>query len=332
MSKLLTISIAAYDMERYITRTLDSLTDERIIRRLEIFVVDDGGTDGTLRIAETYAARYPESVFPVHKENGGYGTTVNYSVEHATGKYFKCLDGDDRFDREGLYRLVQALEDTDADVVVTPFCKETADGVLTPVTYSDPHGAVPFPVSQWQGERVFGMWALTFKTSVIRASRLTLPGGRLYTDQIYATIPFFSAGTMQVLDDAVYYYRVDRDGQSVSLQSRIRHSRDALANCEGLCRYFEENRSGCEAEGYLLRRIAVYHALAVRTLLLCPGGRDGARRVKAYDGRIRTISRDIYDQAGHMGKTGLMLRLLRGSGYMLYWPLKLLPAKWLNFK
>ena len=98
--KILTISVAAYNVEEYIRQTLDSLTDERVIGNLEIFVVDDGGKDSTLDIAKEYANIYPESVFPIHKENGGYGSTVNYSLAHAHGKYFKLLDGDDWFDTE----------------------------------------------------------------------------------------------------------------------------------------------------------------------------------------------------------------------------------------
>ena len=88
--KLLTISIAAYNVEAFIEQALSSVCVPEIIDRLEIFVVDDGGTDGTLDIARRFAERYPASVFLVHKENGGYGSTVNYSLAHATGK--DCCD------------------------------------------------------------------------------------------------------------------------------------------------------------------------------------------------------------------------------------------------
>ena len=100
--KTLTISIAAYNMEAWIKRALDSLLDKRVIDDLEVFAVDDGGTDRTLEIAKEYALQYPNSIFPIHKENGGYGSTVNYSVKHANGKYLKLLDADDWFDADGL--------------------------------------------------------------------------------------------------------------------------------------------------------------------------------------------------------------------------------------
>ena len=94
MDKILTISIAAYNVEKFLRSTLNSLCEQTVIEDLEIFVVDDGSTDETLCIAQEYEKKFPDSFFAVHKENGGYGSTVNYSIAHATGKYFKLLDGD----------------------------------------------------------------------------------------------------------------------------------------------------------------------------------------------------------------------------------------------
>ena len=88
MEKILTISIAAYNVGDYIKNTLDSLVVPEVMDKLEVFIVDDGGTDETLKIAKEYEEKYPETFHAVHKENGGYGSTVNYSIAHATGKYF----------------------------------------------------------------------------------------------------------------------------------------------------------------------------------------------------------------------------------------------------
>ncbi len=109
MEKLLTISIAAYNVEGYIRNTLDSLIVPEILDKLEVFIVDDGGNDNTLQIAREYESKYPETFHAVHKENGGYGSTVNYSIAHATGKYFKLLDGDDWYLSRNLKRLISCF-------------------------------------------------------------------------------------------------------------------------------------------------------------------------------------------------------------------------------
>ena len=104
-------------MEKYIRQALDSLLSCRHAQSIEIFVIDDGGTDHTLEIAKEYAWKHPGTVIPVHKENGGYGSTINYSIEHATGKYFKQLDGDDWFCADKLDDFICLLGNVDDDMV-----------------------------------------------------------------------------------------------------------------------------------------------------------------------------------------------------------------------
>ena len=99
MEKILTVSIAAYNVQNYIKKTLDSLLVGKI-DDLEILVEDDGGTDNTINIVKEYEKKYPNVVKLIHKENGGYGSTINKSIEIASGRYFKQLDGDDWYDSE----------------------------------------------------------------------------------------------------------------------------------------------------------------------------------------------------------------------------------------
>lgn len=120
MEKILTISIAAYNVADYIRGTLDSLICQDCMDDLEILVVDDGGRDETLQIVKEYEEKYPHSIFGIHKENGGYGSVINTSIRRATGKYFKQLDGDDWFETENLCDFVNLLRSIDADYVVTP--------------------------------------------------------------------------------------------------------------------------------------------------------------------------------------------------------------------
>ena len=117
LNKILTVSIAAYNVEAYIKENLESILASEAREDIEVLVVDDGGKDHTLEIAQTYEKKYPGIVYAVHKENGGYGSVQNYSIQHAAGEYFKILDGDDWVNAEGLTRLVNYLKahDTSPD-------------------------------------------------------------------------------------------------------------------------------------------------------------------------------------------------------------------------
>ena len=125
--KVLTISIAAYNVEKFINQTLDSLIDERIMDDLEIIVVNDGSSDNTLAIAKEYERKYPDSFIIIDKENGGYGSTINSSLKIASGKYYKLLDGDDWYDTDNVVSLINALKTCNADLVVTPYIEFVDD-------------------------------------------------------------------------------------------------------------------------------------------------------------------------------------------------------------
>lgn len=119
--KTLTISVAAYNAEGWLSRCIDSLTNTDVSNELDVVVVNDGSADGTLSIARSYEKRFPDIINVIDKPNGGHGSTINAAIDAARGTYFKVVDSDDWVERDGLESLVAALRNLDADVVVNPF-------------------------------------------------------------------------------------------------------------------------------------------------------------------------------------------------------------------
>lgn len=72
----------------------------------EMILCDDGSTDHTYQIAETYAKRYPERFLLLRNDtNKGLNETLNRCLKHASGEYIARMDGDDhcspdRFEKE----------------------------------------------------------------------------------------------------------------------------------------------------------------------------------------------------------------------------------------
>ena len=79
----------------------------------EIILVDDGSTDDTGKVADSYAEKYPNIVRVIHQENGGHGEGVNQGIRNATGLFFKVVDSDDWLDTEALAKVMEVLR---------PFC------------------------------------------------------------------------------------------------------------------------------------------------------------------------------------------------------------------
>ena len=90
MDKILTFSIAAYNVEDTIEETLSSLIcDEETMGRIEALIVDDGSADNTYDRVHPFIEKYPDTYTYVKKENGGHGSTLTYSIQHAKGKYMR---------------------------------------------------------------------------------------------------------------------------------------------------------------------------------------------------------------------------------------------------
>ena len=120
MNKILTVSIAAYNVEKFLEKTLDSLIIKDI-DSLEVLIINDGSKDGTLHIARKYEKEYPNIFRVINKENGGYGSTINVGIDNANGKYFKQLDGDDWYEKDNLKEILNILQNSDEDIIYTPY-------------------------------------------------------------------------------------------------------------------------------------------------------------------------------------------------------------------
>ena len=61
MEKLLSVSVAAYNVERYLEKTLESCVIPKGMEVLEVIVVNDGSKDRTADIAQQYVDRWPDT-------------------------------------------------------------------------------------------------------------------------------------------------------------------------------------------------------------------------------------------------------------------------------
>jgi CDP-glycerol glycerophosphotransferase len=113
------VIVPVYNVEPYLRECLDSvLTQSLGMERLELIAVDDGSTDGSAEILDSYADRHPH-VHIFHEPNsGGPGRPRNVGLDHACGRYVFFLDADDYLGREALERLVDMAERNNSDVVL----------------------------------------------------------------------------------------------------------------------------------------------------------------------------------------------------------------------
>ena len=94
-----TVVSAVYNVGRYLNDYFQSLVDQRLDFRKNIFLVmvDDGSTDDSAAIIKGWQRRYPGNVLYLHKENGGQASARNLGIEQAKTAWMTTFINPDDF-------------------------------------------------------------------------------------------------------------------------------------------------------------------------------------------------------------------------------------------
>lgn len=87
------VIIPVYNVEKYIDRCLKSIISQNY-DDLEIIVIDNGSTDSSGSICDTYASEY-SNISVYHIENHGVGSARNFGLSKARGEFIYFVDSDD---------------------------------------------------------------------------------------------------------------------------------------------------------------------------------------------------------------------------------------------
>lgn len=114
--------VPCFNEERTIGGTIESLLSLSYPKdKLSIMVIDDGSTDGTRAIAESYTS-HPQVTF-FHKKNGGKYTALNFGIQNTTADIIGCLDADSFVAKDALLEVIKKLESDPSIMALTPAMK-----------------------------------------------------------------------------------------------------------------------------------------------------------------------------------------------------------------
>lgn len=119
---LLSIIIPVYNTEFMYLKKLANIFVGNSDSRFEIIFVDDGSNEDTKKSLALIRSRISSMCYVFSQKNGGQNSARMTGISHAHGKYLLFADSDDYIDWHALYKILNFLETTDADLV--PFnCK-----------------------------------------------------------------------------------------------------------------------------------------------------------------------------------------------------------------
>ena len=115
--KKITVVVPIYNVEKYVRICFDSLL-RQTFKDFVVMAVNDGSPANEQVIIDEYVEKYPDMFIGVQKPNGGYGSVLQYAIEHMETEYFLVCDPDDYLSDDALEHLYALATDKNADLVI----------------------------------------------------------------------------------------------------------------------------------------------------------------------------------------------------------------------
>lgn len=307
----ISVIVAAYNIEQYLPRCLDSIITQTY-RELEILVVDDGSKDSTGEICDAYAHK-DDRIRVIHQANRGLSGARNAALEIATGEYIGYVDGDDYIEPDMYEHMVTACQREDAQLAVCSY-RQIGDG------RQQVYSGEQFVLTKEEALEVYicdrkpyhiynSVWSKLFHRSIVQDVRF--PEGHKSEDIPYTTKALINTQKCVFLDTPYYNYVVDRED---SIMNRNIHER----------RFDDEIPFWKEQQGYLygvgMKELAdkasyhfyrrmLYYYLDFKERKMNASARQMISMLREDRGKIRAIYQNPYVATGDRVRMHIALRM-----------------------
>lgn len=120
--ELVTLIIPVYNIEKYITRCLESVVSQTY-SNLQIILVNDGSIDNSSEICQEFAQK-DERIVLINKQNEGVSKARNKAIQYIKGKFVMFIDGDDWIDQNCVEICERKMHENQLDLLMFPYIRE----------------------------------------------------------------------------------------------------------------------------------------------------------------------------------------------------------------
>lgn len=179
------VIIPVYNSEKYITRCLDSVINQKKAPSIEIIIIDDGSTDSTPNILQEYKKKY-RFIKVLTQKNQKQSVARNNGLSAASGKYILFVDSDDYLDATMISSMYNAIELEKTDLCVCGIEKIFNNRTEQEITccFEKSERIIADYLTK-QREMDVGLWNKLFKRSLIEEHHLAFENGNFFEDTLF---------------------------------------------------------------------------------------------------------------------------------------------------
>ena len=215
------IIVPIYNVEKYLPKCLDSLINQTF-KDIEVWAISDGSPDNSVSIIKEYAKK-DNRIKCIEKENGGYGSVLEYAIQNITTEYFLVCDPDDWLAKDAIETLYNSAKKHDLDIVYGGYYFVYSNDNEEIYTDGTSYKNIFIPESNkiYSGKDVFKFAFLTpsphaklYRTK--NSKDIVFPHNISFTDWILYLVSLMTCKKIMHINKGLAYYLIDREGNSVS--------------------------------------------------------------------------------------------------------------------
>ena len=220
---MLSVIIPVYNVENYLNECLDSVTSQTL-EDMEIICIDDGSTDNSPDILKEYSKK-DKRIKIITKENGGQATARNLGIKEAQGEYIAFVDSDDFIEPTMFEKLYTKAKDNNLDIAMCKIAtydnqtEEIKDNVWYYMlgVFRDFEKDIfnHKDTKEFTCHIAVTPYNKIYKTTLLKENNILFPEGLIFEDEKFFYDTYLRAKRVSIVDEFLYYYRINRKGSTV---------------------------------------------------------------------------------------------------------------------
>ena len=242
MDKTVSVILPIYNVEKYLARAVESVSNQTYTN-LEIILVNDGSTDSSGKICDDMSLR-DNRIKVIHKPNGGLSDARNVGKRVAKGQYILFIDSDDFINEKMIEILVNNIQAYDADVSCCQYM-DVYDNNSFP-QYSDVRIKKLINREEFLKEYLYDTYiSASICTKLMKreiSDKIDFPVGKVYEDAFYHLELAKTADRFICITKPLYYYY--HRTNSITTKPYRKENMYAIEAYNNYLRYIEDTYEG----------------------------------------------------------------------------------------
>ena len=222
----ISVILPVYNVEDYIEEALNSILNQTMIDDLEIIMVDDGSTDKSRHIIDSYALDY-DNFHAYHKQNEGQGIARNYGLNIASGDFIHFFDPDDFLPPKAYETLYGMALKYDSDMVIGNSLRFARYNVWQDILFKNSFKGICDEIGSSKIENLPQLvwdtliWNKLYKREFLMDNNIRFLNKKIsFQDIPFSLESYLLADSISITPEICNYWRLRNDNTSVTQQDR----------------------------------------------------------------------------------------------------------------